>query len=130
MTRPPVLLDVDGPRNPFTGKPTRRPGGYTTHRLRPRGWESVRKPLRVWLNPSRGATLLKLAARRSSARSHRGRRRQGRRVAAENDARDDLAVTTHLRSSVALEQPPFKRQVLGSSPSGGTTGNVGTRMRS
>jgi hypothetical protein len=62
MSRPAILLDVDGPLNPFLAKATRRPDGYTTHRLRPKGWEHAPKPLRVWLHPGHGALLLDLAA--------------------------------------------------------------------
>lgn len=57
-----LLLDVDGPLNPWAAKPSRRPKGYTTHRLRPRGWEYAKRPLRVWLNPEHGQLLLDLAA--------------------------------------------------------------------
>ncbi|SME94382.1 hypothetical protein [Streptomyces sp. Amel2xC10] len=58
-TGPPLLLiDVDGPLNPYAAKPQRRPEGYTTHRMRPRGWDDPgRKPLRVWLDPAHGAAL-------------------------------------------------------------------------
>ncbi|WP_394621607.1 HAD domain-containing protein [Lentzea sp. JNUCC 0626] len=59
MPRPAILLDVDGPLNPFLAKPTRRPAGYTTHRIRPHGFF---RPLRVWLDPSHGPWLLSLAA--------------------------------------------------------------------
>ncbi len=59
--RPLLLLDVDGPLNPFAAKPERRPAGYTTHRMRPDGWDDRSlKPLRVWLNPSHGPALLAL----------------------------------------------------------------------
>lgn len=58
MRKPLLLLDVDGPLNPFAAKPTQRPDGYETHRLTPAGW---REPLRVWLNPTHGPMLLKLA---------------------------------------------------------------------
>ncbi|MHC6629149.1 HAD domain-containing protein [Streptomyces globosus] len=64
MTRKPLLLiDVDGPLNPYAAQPERRPAGYTTHRMRPSGWTGAEsaKPLRVWLNPSHGAELLALA---------------------------------------------------------------------
>lgn len=57
-----VLLDVDGPLNPYGAKPSRRPDGYTTHRLRPHGFERARKPLRVWLHPGHGRLLLAFAA--------------------------------------------------------------------
>ncbi|MBD0674656.1 HAD domain-containing protein [Streptomyces sp. CBMA156] len=66
--RPLLLLDVDGPLNPYAAPKTRRPDGYRTHRLLPESWvarhaplprERV-KPLRVWLNPSHGEELLAL----------------------------------------------------------------------
>lgn len=56
--RPAILVDVDGPLNPYAAKPTRRPAGYTTHRIRPAGFP---RPLRVWLDPSHGPWLLSLA---------------------------------------------------------------------
>jgi hypothetical protein len=59
VNRPVILLDVDGPLNPFAAKATRRPEGFETHRARPSGWDTG-KPLRVWLNPSHGASLLAL----------------------------------------------------------------------
>lgn len=60
--RPLVLLDVDGPLNPWKAKATRRPVGYETFRLRPDGWYG-RKPLRVWLNARHGDMLGALADR-------------------------------------------------------------------
>ncbi|WAZ20919.1 hypothetical protein STRCI_002066 [Streptomyces cinnabarinus] len=56
MSRPLLFLDVDGPLNPWAAQPERRPEGYTTIRvaLRPG------RPLRVWLNPSHGRSLLAL----------------------------------------------------------------------
>lgn len=60
--KPLLLLDVDGPLNPYAAKPYRRPEGYTTHRLRPSGW-TERKPLRVWLHPGHGAMLLDFVER-------------------------------------------------------------------
>ena len=57
-TSPLLLIDVDGPLNPYAAKPSRRPEGYETHRMRPTGWEQpYQKPLRVWLNPAHGAAL-------------------------------------------------------------------------
>ncbi|MFB7738306.1 hypothetical protein ACFC08_28740 [Streptomyces sp. NPDC056112] len=57
-TRPLLLIDVDGPLNPYAAKPHRRPDGYHTHRMRPTGWEQPwQKPLRVWLNPTHGPAL-------------------------------------------------------------------------
>ncbi|WND33985.1 hypothetical protein RI578_06610 [Streptomyces sp. BB1-1-1] len=63
--RPLLLLDVDGPLNPFAAPPHRRPAGYGTHRLKPDTWiaqhdrlpEHRVKPLRVWLNPAHGPAL-------------------------------------------------------------------------
>lgn len=56
-----ILLDVDGPLNPWAAEPTQRPAGYTTHRFRPPGWEHADQPLRVRLNPHHGPLLLGLA---------------------------------------------------------------------
>lgn len=60
--KPLLLIDIDGPLNPYGGKPQRRREGYTTHRMRPSGWTHD-KPLRVWLNPGHGEELLALADR-------------------------------------------------------------------
>ena len=60
MTKPLLLIDVDGPLNPYAAKRERRPQGYATHRMRPGGWFET-KPLRVWLNPAHGGELLALA---------------------------------------------------------------------
>ncbi|MFC8447615.1 hypothetical protein [Kitasatospora sp. NPDC057223] len=61
MTRPLLLIDIDGPLNPYAAKPTRRPAGYTTHRMTPDSWTARHggraKPLRVWLNHDHGAQL-------------------------------------------------------------------------
>ncbi|MFF7034033.1 MULTISPECIES: hypothetical protein [Streptomyces] len=66
MNRPLLFLDVDGPLNPYAAKPERRPDGYTTLRV-PRNdahqddrGHSSRRPLRVWLNPKHGRSLLQL----------------------------------------------------------------------
>ncbi|MDI1461430.1 hypothetical protein QEZ54_10655 [Catellatospora sp. KI3] len=66
-TRPLLFLDVDGPLNPYAAKPTRRPDGYQTHRIltpsmagQPLPMPGRRKPLRVWLNPDHGPSLLAL----------------------------------------------------------------------
>lgn len=67
MDRGLLLLDVDGPLNPWAAKPHARPDGYVTYRYtRDRQWYSgtdVRrhKGLRVWLNPDHGALLRELA---------------------------------------------------------------------
>lgn len=60
--KPLLLLDVDGVLNPCDAKPTRRPEGYTTHRLAPKGCDP-RKPYRVWLHPGHGAMLLEFVER-------------------------------------------------------------------
>ncbi len=60
VTKPLLLIDVDGPLNPYAAKPERRPAGYGTHRMSPTGWTGA-KPLRVWLNPDHGDELLALA---------------------------------------------------------------------
>jgi hypothetical protein len=60
--KPLLLIDVDGPLNPYAAPPHRRPEGYGTHRMRPTGWTDGR-PLRVWLNPWHGEELLALADR-------------------------------------------------------------------
>ncbi len=58
--KPLLLIDVDGPLNPYAAQAQRRPEGYTTHRMRPTGWTEV-KPLRVWLNPAHGEELRALS---------------------------------------------------------------------
>lgn len=60
-----ILVDVDGPLNPYGAKPTQRPEGYSTHRLAPLGI-NPRKPLRVWLNQDHGAMLMALADQTNS----------------------------------------------------------------
>lgn len=68
MARPLLFLDVDGPLNPYAAQPERRPAGYTTIRVPRRGGVGAdsglprlpSKPLRVWLNPRHGTTLLAL----------------------------------------------------------------------
>ncbi|MFI9024730.1 hypothetical protein [Streptomyces sp. NPDC053560] len=59
-SRPLLLLDVDGPLNPWLAPETRRATGYATHRMRPPGWEPPRDPLLVRLNPTHGPALLAL----------------------------------------------------------------------
>jgi len=56
-----LLIDVDGPLNPYAAKPTRRPAGYDTYRLAPLGIPKD-KPLRVWLNKDHGPMLTEFAA--------------------------------------------------------------------
>jgi hypothetical protein len=59
--KPILFLDVDGPLNPYAAKPSRRPEGYETHRMRPSGFDQPwQKPLRVWLNPAHGSYLIAL----------------------------------------------------------------------
>ncbi|HET6356798.1 HAD domain-containing protein [Streptomyces sp.] len=58
--KPLLLIDIDGPLNPYAARAQHRPEGYRTHRMRPSGWTDG-KPLRVWLNPEHGVELLALA---------------------------------------------------------------------
>jgi hypothetical protein len=58
--KPLLLIDVDGPLNPYAAKAQRRPEGYSTRRMRPTGWTEG-KPLRVWRGHGHGAELLALA---------------------------------------------------------------------
>jgi hypothetical protein len=60
MDRPLLLIDVDGPLNPYEAKPTRRPAHYETYRFLLRGCRPT-KPYRVWLRPDHGTWLLDLA---------------------------------------------------------------------
>lgn len=57
--KPLLLIDVDGPLNPYAAKPHMRPAGYGTHRLTPTG--HFGKPYRVWLNELHGPMLLEFA---------------------------------------------------------------------
>lgn len=71
MTKPLLLIDVDGPLNAFGGPYSDRPapGGYIMHRCRDRSFTGTDgRPwlsggLRVWLNPDHGRMLLTLADR-------------------------------------------------------------------
>lgn len=54
-----ILLDVDGPLNPFSAKIP--PEGYQTHRMNPDSWHGT-KALRVLLNPLHGRWLTNLGA--------------------------------------------------------------------
>nr|WP_042195245.1 HAD domain-containing protein [Kibdelosporangium sp. MJ126-NF4]CEL21842.1 putative secreted protein [Kibdelosporangium sp. MJ126-NF4]CTQ92621.1 putative secreted protein [Kibdelosporangium sp. MJ126-NF4] len=62
-----LLLDVDGPLNPYAAQASRRPPGYETFRQTTGGrWLTgkearKRKGLRVWLNPAHGPMLRELA---------------------------------------------------------------------
>lgn len=58
-----LLIDVDGPLNPYAAKPHQRPIGYSTHKLNPTGW--VGKPLRVWLNHNHGKMILDFCEKHS-----------------------------------------------------------------
>lgn len=62
-TRPLLLLDVDGPLNPWRADPCDGPAGYGSYDMRPTGWEPPRPPLRVLLNVGHGPRLLALACR-------------------------------------------------------------------
>lgn len=56
-----MLLDVDGPLNPFAGSEDTRVG-FVEHRIRLSRWNK-RKVLRLWLNPALGPALLGMADR-------------------------------------------------------------------
>ena len=72
--KPMLLVDVDGPLNPYAAKPHKRPEGYETHRLLTPRWAAAErrrlteqglpdkrvKPLRIWLNPDHGPALAAL----------------------------------------------------------------------
>lgn len=61
--KPMLLIDIDGPLNPYAALTRRRvPEGYTRHRMRPTGWTSG-PALPVLLNPGHGEELLALAGR-------------------------------------------------------------------
>jgi hypothetical protein len=68
-SRPLLLLDVDGPLNPYAVQPDPCATGYASHMLKPTNW--VRRhggvrddapPLRVDLNPAHGPSLTALAS--------------------------------------------------------------------
>jgi hypothetical protein len=62
--RPLLLLDVDGPLNPYAEKGHKRdhlPLPYKTLRLRPSGWERAEQPLRVWVSERHGPMLCRFA---------------------------------------------------------------------
>lgn len=61
MSKGLLLLDVDGPLNPYSGtnKP-RLDAGYRRWKMRPSSWFG--DDLVVWLNPSHGPALVDLAA--------------------------------------------------------------------
>lgn len=54
-----ILLDVDGPLNPFTAKSL--PEGYTAHVMHPDSWTDP-KPLKVRLNPLHGPWMASLGS--------------------------------------------------------------------
>ena len=55
VSKPVILLDVDGPLNPWSA-PNGLPRGFREHFMRPRGWE-MGKPLKVRLRASDGFRL-------------------------------------------------------------------------
>lgn len=59
MNKPLILLDVDGPLNPYAAKTT--PEGYTAHKMHPASWVAT-TPLTVRLNPLHGPALMSLGA--------------------------------------------------------------------
>lgn len=60
--RPLLLIDIDGPLNPWASRLQSRPAGYVELRFRLSRW-SRRKSLCVWLNPHHGSDLIGLAER-------------------------------------------------------------------
>ncbi|GAA4927173.1 hypothetical protein GCM10023237_56050 [Streptomyces coeruleoprunus] len=59
--KPLLLIDVDGPLNPYEAlSHSRPPEGYHKHRMRPSGWHDA-QPLPVLLNPAHGRELRALA---------------------------------------------------------------------
>ncbi|WP_328889986.1 hypothetical protein [Streptomyces sp. NBC_00316] len=61
--KPLLLIDIDGPLNPYAALSLRRPpDGYLVHRMRPTGWTDG-PALPVLLNPDHGTALLALADR-------------------------------------------------------------------
>ncbi|MEU1126781.1 hypothetical protein ABZ371_25195 [Streptomyces sp. NPDC005899] len=61
--KPLLLLDVDGPLNPYAALSLRRvPRGYREHAMRPTGW-TAGPALPVLLNPEHGDELLTLTDR-------------------------------------------------------------------
>lgn len=62
LGKPLLLIDVDGPLNPYAAKPSKRPEGYLTYR-KP-FFDPARNKmheLRVWLNPDHGKMLNEFA---------------------------------------------------------------------
>ncbi|MEV6160868.1 hypothetical protein AB0L71_02890 [Streptomyces sp. NPDC052052] len=61
--KPLLLIDIDGPLNPYAALMLRRvPVGYALYLTRPAGWD-YGSPLPVLLNPDHGRSLLALAGR-------------------------------------------------------------------
>ncbi|MFH8517208.1 hypothetical protein ACH4CE_19365 [Streptomyces gelaticus] len=61
--KPLLLIDIDGPLNPYEAlAQPRPPDGYAKHLTRPTGWD-YGPPLPVLLNPEHGRALLTLADR-------------------------------------------------------------------
>lgn len=60
--KPLLLLDIDGPLNPWAAKRDAKPQGCVEHSWKLSRW-SRRKPLVMWLNPDHGRQLLDLATR-------------------------------------------------------------------
>ncbi|MFF2326320.1 MULTISPECIES: hypothetical protein [unclassified Streptomyces] len=61
--KPLLLIDIDGPLNPYAALVRLRiPDGYALHLMRPAGWD-YGTPLPVLLNPEHGRSLLALAGR-------------------------------------------------------------------
>ncbi|WP_406492734.1 hypothetical protein OG936_04645 [Streptomyces sp. NBC_00846] len=61
--KPLLLIDIDGPLNPYAALTRRRvPDGYALHLMRPTGWD-YGMPLPVLLNPEHGKALRGLAGR-------------------------------------------------------------------
>jgi hypothetical protein len=74
LVPPLLMIDVDGPLNPFGAMPDHRPDGYEAHRLLTPGWVAMQAtrnaewgyperrpvPLPVWLNPAHGPALMAL----------------------------------------------------------------------
>ncbi|MFG2822083.1 hypothetical protein ACGFX4_21975 [Kitasatospora sp. NPDC048365] len=60
--RPLLLLDVDGPLRPFSGRALFRPRGYRSHQVPRASWMrgDPSEPEQMWLNPSHGPALLAL----------------------------------------------------------------------
>lgn len=63
--KPMLLIDVDGPLNPYAANPKRRPDGYTTFYVAQDSFntyaeKSRSSDIRVWVNPSHGEKFLAL----------------------------------------------------------------------